>query len=110
MHDLVAAGEHCALHYTPGADPHHIGCLGISLVEFTQIHQIAIIILEVQGRATSQDLEQTLYVMRLDVGTVIERLETSSKAGPSALSQHTGGAPKQIAYDPEILLRILSHR
>ena len=48
--------------------------------------------------------------MRLDVGTVIERLETSSKAGPSALSQHTGGAPKQIAYDPEILLRILSHR
>lgn len=57
-----------------------------------------------------QDLEQILYVMRLDVGTVIDRLETSSRAAPSALSQHTGGASKQIAYDPEVLLRILSHR
>lgn len=98
------------MHYTPGADLYEIGCLGFSLVEFTQITQVAIIILKVQCRAILQDLEQTLYVMRLDVGTVIERLETSSKAGPSALSQHTGGAPKQIAYDPEILLRILSHR
>ena len=56
-----------------------------------------------------QDLEAILYVMRLDVGSLVERLETAHSRGDRQ-GLVPGGGPKQTAYDPEVLVRVLSHR
>ena len=45
--------------------------------------------------------------MRLDVGSLVERLETAQSRGPSALAP---GQPRQAQFDPEVILRVLSHR
>ena len=54
-----------------------------------------------------QACEEILYVMRLDVGSLVERLETAQSRGPSALAP---GQPRQTQFDPEVILRVLSHR
>lgn len=53
-----------------------------------------------------QECEAILYVMRLDVGSLTERLETSQARGPGLVP----GQQKQTQFDPEVILRVLSHR